>query len=89
MTQKILIQNGLDEIKLSLEKIGYDIVTTDLNERYDVFIYKADGYDIDYYNQITSLTNDNNENVLLVNAKGKTIQEIDYIIKHKTYSSLF
>ncbi|WDV45894.1 YkuS family protein [Clostridiaceae bacterium M8S5] len=87
MTKNVFVQNNLYELKEELKKRGYNIVDKE-DTNYDVFVYEADGYDINYYNQISSSENNINS-ILLINAKGKDIKEIDYMITHKSYSPLF
>lgn len=92
MPKKIAIQNDLNNLKNDLISLGYEI--GDVNdESLDAILYEADGYDIAYHDLITSMTNEegtqNRSGTLLINVTGKSLEEIDYIINHRTYSPLF
>lgn len=91
MKKKIAIQEGLEEIKRGLISLGYEIGNIN-DEDLSAILYKADGYDINYHNRITNMVNDNTEDkqgTLLINVTGKTLDEVDYIVNHRTYSPLF
>lgn len=91
MYKKIAIQEGLEEIKKGLISLGYEIGNIN-DENLSAILYKADGYDINYHNMITNMINDNTEDrqgTLLINVTGKTLDEVDYIVNHRTYSPLF
>lgn len=93
MVKRIAIQEGLDNIKNSLSSLGYEIVNIDDNSSVDAVIYMANGYDINYHNQLVNMNEGeamaNNRGVMLINATGKTIEEIDSIINNRLYSPLF
>lgn len=91
MNKKIAIQEGLEEIKRGLISLGYEIGGIN-DEDLSAILYKADGYDINYHNMIKNMVNDNTEDrqgTLLINVTGKTLDEVDYIVNHRTYSPLF
>lgn len=91
MHKKLAIQQGLDNIKEGLINRGYDVYDLDENQEVEAIIYMADGYNIPYENQMVSLRGEDigGKSAILVNATGKTIDEIDNIIKNKVYSPLF
>lgn len=93
MPKKIAIQKGLENIKGRLESLGYEIVNINSGESADAIIYMADGHDISYYNQMINMDTgedmSTNNGTLLINATGKTIEEIDYMINNRLYSPLF
>ncbi|WP_425448763.1 YkuS family protein [Dethiothermospora halolimnae] len=91
MHKKLAIQQGLDNIKEGLINRGYDVYDLDENQEVEAIIYMADGYNIPYENQMVSLRREDigGKSAILVNATGKTIDEIDNIIKNKVYSPLF
>ncbi len=88
MPKKVVVQNGLENIKKGLEKLGYEVVKIDESDRVDAIIYIANGYDTSFYN-LMNVNNDKNRNILLINASGKTINQIDNMIKNRLYSPLF
>lgn len=88
MYQKILIQSNLEQLKRQLEELGYNVVSDDKASNGDVYVYEADGNDINYYNRMKSSL-DVQDTMFLINAKRKNIKEIDYMIKHRSYSPLF
>ncbi|KNF07093.1 hypothetical protein CLPU_25c00030 [Gottschalkia purinilytica] len=93
MSMKIVVQDGLDEIRTDLHNLGYEIVDIDSGENIEAVIYMADGQDISYYSNIISMSNSQedtgNKGTLLINAKGKNTQEINKIITNRSYSPIF
>lgn len=91
--KKIVVQEGLNDIKKGLEQLGYDVMDMKEGNNADTVIYMADGHDISYYGNLSDMgfqdTMSNDSGTLLINAKGKTIEEIRYIIDKKVYSPLF
>lgn len=92
MSKRIAVQDDLKDIKDKLINLGYEIGNVS-DENLDAILYKADGYDIHYHDLMNSMVNEENTQnrtgTLLINVTGKTIEEIDYIIKNRTYSPLF
>ncbi|WP_427340730.1 YkuS family protein [Caloranaerobacter sp. DY30410] len=93
MTKKIGIQKGLDDLKYSLESRGYEVYDINENEEVEAIIYMADGYSIPYIDRYVSMDvgfeMNRNKEILLINATGKTLEEIEYIINNRLYSPLF
>lgn len=93
LPKKVAVQEGLNDIKGNLERLGYDVYTLQENNSVDAIVYMADGYDISYYNTITNMNQgvnmDENKGAILINAKGKSIDEIEYIIENRVYSRIF
>ena len=93
MSKKIAIQSGLENIKEKLIDLGYEVF--DINERKSVeaIVYMADGYSIPYENQLINMAEGEEmvggRGAILINATGKTIDDIDYIINNRVYSPLF
>ncbi|SCG84506.1 hypothetical protein DW1_2956 [Proteiniborus sp. DW1] len=93
MRKKIIVQDGLHNLRDSLSSLGYEVV--DLNNSSDIeaIVYMADGYDIEYHNNLANMNSgidiSSNSGTILINAAGKTTEEIDNIIKNKLYSPLF
>ncbi|MFA5523824.1 MAG: YkuS family protein [Tissierellales bacterium] len=93
MEKKIIVQKGLNDLKNSLGNLGYEVVDINDSSTAQAIIYMADGYDIEYHNNLASMNIgvdiSNNMGTILINAAGKTTEEIDNIIKKKIYSPLF
>ncbi|KGG79457.1 YkuS family protein [Caloranaerobacter azorensis] len=93
MVKKIAIQNGLDDLKYSLKSRGYEVYDINENKEVEAVIYMADGYNVPYIdkfiNMNTGVEMSGGNEVLLINATGKTLQEIEYIINNRLYSPLF
>lgn len=93
MKKRIVVQEELYDIRNSLNSLGYEVVDINENNEVEAIVYMADGYDIEYHNNLTNMNNginmSNNKGTILINAKGKTCEEIDKIIKRRLYSPLF
>lgn len=93
MPKRIAVQNGLDNIRDGLNSLGYEIVEIDRSTGVEAVIYMADGYDINYHNQLVNMNEGeditNNKGIMLINATGKTVEQIDSIINRRIYSPLF
>lgn len=93
MGKKIVVQEGLYDLKNSLDNLGYEVVDINDSNSAEAIIYMADGYDIGYHNNLASMSSgidiSNNRGTILINAAGKTTEEIDNIIRKRIYSPLF
>lgn len=84
--KRIAVQQGLDEIKEKLKNRGYEVVGYEDRGHIDAIVYK---------NIDSSLGNVNDSEdgniygAILVNATGRTIDEIEYIIETRRYGGLF
>ena len=90
MKKNVLVQNDLNSIKSGLNNLGYNLVDMTERENVDAIVYMADGYDVEYYNQIMDVGQSisSGKGIMLINATGKTVEDIDKIISNKTYSPL-
>ena len=82
---KISLEKGLENIGNYLESRGYEIVPQDSVA--DAYIYEntpISQIPVKNFSPIASLASDP---VLLVNAKGKTFEEIEIILSRKTYNN--
>lgn len=89
----VAVENTLNEIKDGLEKMGYTIVDLKESESANAIVYYR-GLNSDYSsNEMSYNTFLNGESAMegtfLVNAYGKSIVEIDQILKNRSYSPLF
>lgn len=93
MRKKIIVQEGLNDLKNSLDNLGYEVVDINDSSSAEAIIYMADGYDVGYHNNLASMNSgidiSNNRGTILINAAGKTTEEINNIIKNRIYSPLF
>lgn len=93
MKKRVIVQEDLEEIKEGLINLGYEVVNIDEGENIDAIVYMADGYDIEYHNSLANMNSGidmaNYKGTVLVNAKGRSLEEISYIIENRLYSPLF
>ena len=84
---KISLEKGLETIKNYLESRGYEIVSSESVA--DAYIYEntpISQIPVKNFSPISSLASDP---VLLINAKGKTPEEIEIILTQKSYNKIF
>lgn len=93
MSKKIAVQKDLYNIKTQLFDLGYEVSDIEENESVEAIVYIADGYNIPYNNQMINMADGEemveNPGAILINASGKTVEDINNIITHRKYSSLF
>lgn len=93
MTKKIAVQNGLDDIKKDLENLGYTIVDMDSSDAEAIVYMRTEGEEIPYIsssvNMNTRFDIENQSSAILINAEGRSIEDIDEIIKKRRYTPLF
>ena len=84
--KRIAVQQGLEEIRKGLKNRGYEVADYDDRGYIDAIVYK---------NIDSSMGNVNNSadgniyGAILINATGKTMEEIEYIIETRRYGNLF
>lgn len=83
---KISIDNSLHLLKNYLEGKGYEVHYENENVASDVYIYSSKSNN---NNVLENRKNVNNDGCLIIDENGKSLNEIEYIIKHRSYSSLF
>lgn len=88
------MQNGLDKIKSELIKRGYDVVNAEnYNYPIDAIIYEGNSFQISHIsrNNMPEMGTGTRANygVLLINSFGKSIDEIEDMLKNRYYSPLF
>jgi hypothetical protein len=88
----VAVERSLHHIKDGLEEMGYDIVDLEENASSDAIVYYRDGQDHRSeemsHNSFSSGASAVN-GTFLVNAYDKSIDEIDQILKKRSYSPLF
>ncbi|EOC99785.1 YkuS family protein [Caldisalinibacter kiritimatiensis] len=93
MPKRIAVQQGLNEIKERLIRDGYEVFDIDSGRNVEAVIYMADGYNIPDYSQFTNMNEgtsaDIGRGMILINAKNKSIEEIEYIIENRVYTRIF
>ncbi len=93
MKKKIVVQEGLNDLRNSLNNLGYEVVDINENNNVEAIVYMADGYDIQYHDNLVNMDSGvdmtNSRGTILINATGKTAEEIDKVIKSRIYSHLF
>lgn len=84
--KRIAVQQGLEGIGKELRNRGYEVVGYDDRGYIDAIVYKS----ID--SSMGSVNNSAEGNIygaILINATGKTVDEIEYIIETRRYGNLF
>ena len=96
----VAVQKGLENIKEKLREKGYDVVTFgEYNYPIDAVVYSGNSIDMSYIknNNIPNMTAhqydyDNSARgygVLMVNATNKSVEDLDHMLRSRTYSPLF
>lgn len=83
----VAVEKGLDGIKNTLLKKGYTVIYAKSNVFADAYIFSGSRN-----NGILSADNclfQGQNGVLMINAQGKTADDIDRILKSRLYSPLF
>ena len=84
---KISLEKGLEKIENHLKSRGFEIVSTESVA--DAYIYETTSISqipVKNFSPVSSLASDP---VLLVNAKGRTPEEIETILTQKSYNKIF
>lgn len=84
--KRVAVQQGLEEIRLGLERKGYEVVDYRDEGHIDAIVYT------DIYSGLDSVNNSVDGNIygaILINANNKTIDEIGHIIETRRYERLF
>jgi hypothetical protein len=90
----IAVQQGLDDIKNALRSRGYQVVDLE-GYKYpiDAMIYSGRSFQLSHitsnnFQQMNTGSRDN-YGILLINAMGKSIDEIERILTSRSYTPLF
>lgn len=84
--KRVLVQEDLAHIKNELTNRGYELVDMDTGQNIEAIVYMSDG--INSINQNLSDDSLSSQGAILVNANGKSVDDIDSIISNKVYSPL-
>ena len=82
----VAVERGLENIKNYLENSGYNVVYADgYKGAIDAYVYKNAG--ISYVNSYNTFAQNsgNYSGVLIVNAKNKSLQDVEEILKNRVY----
>ncbi len=82
----IAVQEGLEEIKRALVNRGYNVVDFQETGYIDGIVYIDKGQGFENLNSIGDV---NPHGAIMVNARGKSIDEIGDIIESRKYGNLF
>ena len=92
----IAIDGNLEDIRKGLENKGYQIVNLEGDESIDAIVYINNGHEGSNLQQETSsptiFTGENihtKNGAFMINARDKSIDEIDQLLKQRSYSPLF
>lgn len=90
----IAVQKGLDNLKEGLRHRGYEVVDAE-NYKYpiDAIIYEGNSFQISYISHnnmpVMSTGGRTNYGVFMINSLGKSLDEIEDMLKTRYYSPLF
>ncbi len=86
----IALEKGLEELKPYFAQRGYQVVELDSTSRYDVVIYQNTSVlSIPTPSQSSVKAGLGAGGVFLICAKGRTADEIETILRQKSYNNLF
>ncbi|MGI6776837.1 MAG: YkuS family protein [Acetivibrionales bacterium] len=90
----VAIQKGLEEIKEALESRGYEVVDAEsYGYPIDAIIYKGSSFQVSYISRNNMPTMGlgirPNYGVMIINARDKSVDEIEDMLKTRYYSPLF
>lgn len=90
MRKNILVQSELEDIKSGLNELGYSVVDMNSGTSVDAIVYMADGNDVGYHEKIMDVGANmlSSSGAVLINATGKTVEDVDNMISNKVYSPL-
>ena len=84
--KRIAVQQGLEEIRKGLKNRGYEVVGYDDRGYIDAIVYKSMDSGM---GNVNNSADGNIYGAILINATGKTMEEIEYIIETRRYGNLF
>ncbi|SHK00817.1 YkuS family protein [Paramaledivibacter caminithermalis] len=88
MKKTIAVNNIPNDIKDSLIKRGYSIVDDSYDGYVDAILYNSDNGSLSYLNMFDNVI-DMNNGAFIVDVRNKTLDEIENIIKNRSYTSIF
>jgi hypothetical protein len=88
------VQKDLNEIKSALRAKGYEVVDVEnYNYPIDAVVYEGNSFQISCVSSnnmpTASMGNRNNYGVLMINSLGKSMSQIEEMLKMRGYSQLF
>ena len=90
----IAVQNGLDYFKESLKKKGYTVVDIEnCDYPVDALLFEGNEFQISYFSRNNRMAGKDGERTkdgtLIINSRGKSIEQIDEMLSMKCYEHLF
>jgi hypothetical protein len=90
----VAVQNGLDKIREGLKNKGYKVVNLEgYNYPIDALVYEGNSFQISHIssNNMPEMTMGTRSSygVFMVNAAGKSLDEVEAMLKTRKYSPLF
>lgn len=90
----VAVHGGTDEIKKGLKEKGYEVVDIEsYNYPIDAIVYEGNSFQISYVsgNNVPVMINGQRSSygVFMINSQGKTVDQIDEMLRMRCYSSLF
>ena len=88
MPKIVAIQSGLENVGRELEARGYEVVHENFDGVVDAILYDSDRSRLSYLNNFDNVI-DMDRGALVINARGRGIDDIIYSIERRSYESLF
>lgn len=88
MPKTIAIQSGLEGIGRELEARGYEVVDDHFEGYVDAILYNSDNSKLSYLNNFDNVI-DMDKGAIIINAKGKSVQDILHTLERRAYDSIF
>ena len=91
----VAVQKTLNDLKSALKSLGYEVVDVEsYNYPIDAIVYEGNTFQISHVsrNNMPDLSMSDrraNYGVLMINSLGKSVEEIDDMLKRRYYSPLF
>lgn len=90
----VAVEKGLPDIKNELANRGFEVVSLeDYNYPIDAIVYEGNAFQISHISRNnmpeSTMSSRSSYGVFMINATGKSVEEIEDMLKHRCYSPLF
>lgn len=90
----VAVEKELSDLKGALSERGFDVVSLeDYNYPIDAIVYEGSAFQISHISRNnmpeSTMSTRNSYGVFMINAAGKSVDEIEDMLKHRYYSPLF
>lgn len=90
----VAVEKALSDLKKALRDRGFDVVSLeDYNYPIDAIVYEGNAFQVSHVSRNNmpeaTMSTRNSYGVFMINAVGKSVDEIEDMLKHRYYSPLF